>query len=71
MEKSLAALRQAERADAKNADVFRLSAVIYDAQGRLDQCQDALLKELAAAGLRPQIVTGERLPFQYMVSAAR
>ena len=55
-DKAMSALKQAERADPQNADIFRLIAAIYDVQGRLEQAQDALMKELAVAGPRPDLL---------------
>ncbi|MEZ4272656.1 MAG: hypothetical protein R3C68_14865 [Myxococcota bacterium] len=49
-DKALAALKQANRADKNNPAVHRVTADIYEAQGRLDQAHAALIKELEIGG---------------------
>ncbi|MBN1960214.1 MAG: hypothetical protein JW841_04650 [Deltaproteobacteria bacterium] len=50
LDKALSTLRQAERSDNNYAEIYRVSATIYQAQGRLEQTQESLLKELAITG---------------------
>lgn len=56
VDKALIVLRQAQRAGPANPTVYRVLATIYDFQGRLDQVQTALLKELEVGGPNPDIL---------------
>lgn len=56
LDKALSAVRQAERADKSYPDLYRVSSLLYEAQGRLDQAQEALQKELTAGGPKPELL---------------
>ncbi len=66
LDKALGALRQAERIDKSNPDIYRQSALVFGLQGRLEQAHDALQKELALRGPNDDLLTrigelGQRL----------